>query len=104
MDDGYVSEKLAALGNPTRLAVFRVLVRAGVGGVNVGTVQAELDLAPSTLAHHLSTLVRAGLVRQRREGREVFSEADYDALRGALEFVTESCCVGVGAEGKPDAA
>jgi DNA-binding transcriptional ArsR family regulator len=55
---------LAALGHDTRLAIFRLLVRAGEEGLNVGEIGQHLDQAPSTLAHHLSALVEAGLVVQ----------------------------------------
>ena len=52
---------LAALGNRTRLRLFRTLVRAAPDGLNVGDLQRRLGLPGSTLAHHLSTLARAGL-------------------------------------------
>ena len=49
--------RLEALGNPTRLQVYRALVRAGGAGMSVGKLQAKLDLAASTLSHHLKTLL-----------------------------------------------
>ncbi|WP_162631189.1 ArsR/SmtB family transcription factor, partial [Meridianimarinicoccus zhengii] len=55
---------LAALGHDARLSIFRLLVKAGDDGLRVGDIGAHLGLAPSTLAHHLSALVEAGLVLQ----------------------------------------
>ena len=78
---------LAALGHDTRLAIFRLLVRAGDDGLNVGDIGQHLDQAPSTLAHHLSALVDAGLVVQERQGRTVINRT--------LDFLTSECCTGV---------
>ncbi len=90
-----IARSVAALGHETRLAVFRLLVRAGREGLSVGEIGAHLDMPPSTLAHHLRALVDAGLVIQERRGREVISRADYDAMHGTVSFLTSECCVGV---------
>ena len=90
-----MARSLAALGHETRLAVYRLLVRAGPEGLNVGEIGAHLDMAPSTLAHHLRTLVDAGLVIQERMGREVINRADYDAMQRTVSFLTSECCAGV---------
>lgn len=95
---------LAALGHDTRLAIFRLLVRAGEEGLNVGEIGQHLEQAPSTLAHHLSALVDAGLVVQERQGRAVLNRVDYAAMRRMLDFLTSECCVGVTLARKDDAA
>ena len=38
-------------------------------GLPVGEIQEHLGIPASTLSHHLSHLVNAGLVHQAREGR-----------------------------------
>ena len=86
---------LAALGHEKRLAIYRLLVRAGDDGLNVGEIGQVMDAPPSTLAHHLTTLVDAGLVIQERRGREVINRADYDAMRRTVGFLTAECCTGV---------
>ena len=65
LDDA--ATRLEALGNPTRLKIYRALVRAGDTGLTVGKLQTRLDVAPSTLSHHLKTLIIVGLVTQERE-------------------------------------
>ena len=90
-----IAHSLAALGHETRLAIFRLLVRAGEEGLNVGEIGQHLDMAASTLAHHLKTLVDAGLVIQERQGRQIVNRVDYDAMRGTVSFLTAECCVGV---------
>jgi DNA-binding transcriptional ArsR family regulator len=89
------SRALAALGHDTRLALFRLLVRAGDEGLSVGEIGQHLGQAPSTLAHHLSTLVDAGLVVQERQGRMVLNRVDFAAMRTMLDFLTAECCTGV---------
>lgn len=90
-----IALSLAALGHETRLAIFRLLVRAGDEGLNVGEIGQHLDMAASTLAHHLKTLVDAGLVIQERQGRQIVNRVDYRAMRGTVSFLTAECCVGV---------
>lgn len=90
-----IARSLSALGHEARLEIYRLLVRAGEDGLNVGEIGAHLKIPASTLAHHLSTLVAAGLVLQERQGREVVNRADYVAMRRTVAFLTENCCIGV---------
>ena len=71
---------LVALGHDTRLTIFRLLVRAGKDGLNIGEVGQYLDMAASTLASHLKTLVDAGLVIQERQGRQIINSVDFDVM------------------------
>jgi len=93
MDDTTAAKALSALGHDARLKVFRLLVRAGPEGLNIGEIGKRAGLPASTLAHHLGTLVAAGLVVQARQGRAVVNRADYQALRSVFGFVEAECCV-----------
>ncbi len=104
MTEGTASEALAALGNPMRLRLFRLLVRAGQDGLTVGDVQRHLEVPASTLSHHVAALVRAGLVLQERRGREVICRAHFGAMNDLLRFLTEACCTGVQLAETNDAA
>ncbi|MEX2518115.1 MAG: metalloregulator ArsR/SmtB family transcription factor [Paracoccaceae bacterium] len=90
-----IARSLAALGHESRLAIYRLLVKAGESGLNVGEIGGRLDMAGSTLAHHLGGLVAAGLVIQERHGREVVNRVDYTAMHRMLGFLTSECCAGV---------
>ena len=85
----------AALGHDARLAIFRLLVKAGSDGLRVGDIKEHLDLPASTLAHHLSTLVDAELVTQEKQGREIFNKANYPAMMQVVSFLTSECCSGI---------
>jgi len=89
---------LETLGHPTRLEVFRLLVRAGPGGLAVGEIQAHLGIPASTLSHHIGHLANAGLVHQTREGRVLRCRPDYDLMNRIVGFLTEECCLGVPAQ------
>jgi DNA-binding transcriptional ArsR family regulator len=95
---------LAALGHDARLAIFRLLVKAGDDGLRVSDIGEHLGLAPSTLAHHLSTLVDAGLVLRDKQGREVFNRVDFPAMHRLVSFLTSECCAGVAVRSSEDAA
>ena len=86
---------LSPLGHEARLAIFRLLVKAGDAGLNVGEMGAHLGIPATTLSHHLSTLVAAGLVQQERRGREVINRVDYPVMRELVGFLTSECCAGV---------
>ncbi len=87
-------EALSALAHGHRLAVFRLLVRAGADGVAAGAIAREVGILPNTLSTHLAQLGHAGLVRSRREGRSVIYAADYDGMRDLLGFLVADCCGG----------
>ncbi len=87
-------EALSALAQGSRLAVFRLLVRAGAEGMAAGEIAREIGARPNTLSTHLTILDHAGLVRARREGRSIIYSADYGTMRGLLGFLVEDCCAG----------
>lgn len=97
------ADALAALGNRTRLRIFKVLIRAGRGGANIGTIQRLLRVPATTLSHHLGTLAQAGLISQERHGREVICTANFNAVNDVLGYVKSECCAGV-ADTERDAA
>ncbi|MCB1407175.1 MAG: winged helix-turn-helix transcriptional regulator [Rhodobacteraceae bacterium] len=95
---------LAALGHDARLSIFRLLVKAGDDGLRVSDIGDHLGMAPSTLAHHLSALVDAGLVVQDKQGREVFNRVDFPTVHRVVGFLTSECCAGVSIGPSEDAA
>ena len=90
-----IVKRLSELGNTTRLSIFRYLVKAGHEGAPVGQIQKALGIPGSTLSHHLSRLVSAGLVKQVRDSRILFCVAQYAALNELIEFLRSECCEGV---------
>ena len=88
------SERLAALGHETRLAIFRLLVQAGSEGVSAGAICEKLAIPAPTLSFHLAHLSRVGLISGRQESRFIFYAADYAAMDELLAYLTDNCCQG----------
>ena len=98
MNEETAAKCLAELGSPTRLAVFRLLVRAGTEGMVVGDIQKRLQIPASTLSHHLARLTWAGLVEQRRRGRQLHCFNRHQVMDDLLAFLTAECCAGFDGE------
>jgi DNA-binding transcriptional ArsR family regulator len=92
MQHDQAATALESLGNETRLAIFRSLVRAGTSGMPVGGLKEKLGIPGSTLSHHLGHLVHAGLVSQSREGRVLRCQAEFGAMNELLGYLTDECC------------
>lgn len=88
-----VAKALKELGHPTRLFIFRHLIKAGEHGLPVGELQKQLAIPASTLSHHIAALVSVGLVKQNRESRTLMCVSQYDVLEEVIEFLREECCV-----------
>lgn len=83
----------AALGSEQRLAVLRVLVRAGPEGLRIGEIGARAGVTGSTLSHHLKILSQAGLLKQERQGRSIICAAiSYGEIRALSDFLLSECC------------
>ena len=95
MHRNMAAQGFSALGNETRIEIFRLLVQAGENGLSTGRIASELDIPLSTLAHHLDALTRAKLVNQRKSGRAVMNTANYSVMRALIDYLTEKCCQGL---------
>ena len=84
--------QLEALGNPTRLTIYRNLLRAGPRGSSVGEIKAELDIPGSTLSHHIAKLFNAGLLEQQRDGRNLVCTVINESMDELMEFLVQNCC------------
>ncbi|SDA96196.1 ArsR/SmtB family transcription factor [Mesorhizobium qingshengii] len=94
MDKKDTLNALAALGQETRLDVFRLLVRAGPEGIAAGEIATRLDTVQNTMSAHLKVLAHAGLIRPERDGRIVRYVADMTGFRDLLAYLMEDCCNG----------
>ena len=86
------AQQLDSLGNPSRLKIYRALVRAGDDGLPCGHLQEKLGVAASTLSHHIRHLVTTGLVYQERHGTTLICRANYPAMQNLVGFLVNECC------------
>jgi ArsR family transcriptional regulator, arsenate/arsenite/antimonite-responsive transcriptional repressor len=83
---------LGALAQDTRLDLFRLLVTVGPDGLSAGVIADRLGVLPGSLTFHLKELQHAGLITQRRLGRQLIYAAEYGAMNDLLAYLTENCC------------
>lgn len=84
----------AALGQETRLKIFRILLQEGPDGLPAGKIAQMLEVPPSTLSTHLGVLEAAGLIQSQRDARQIFYAADISGTRALLTYLTRDCCQG----------
>lgn len=94
MKPAQVVKALAALAQPTRLAIYRLLVARGPEGMAAGQVAEKLKVSPATLSFHFKTLSHAGLLDSRQDGRFVYYAANFAVMNGMVAYLTENCCGG----------
>jgi ArsR family transcriptional regulator len=85
-------QALGALASESRLAVFRLLVKRGPQGYTPSELIGRLDVAAPTLSFHLKELMHAGLLVNRREGRNLYYSPSMDKMNDLVAFLTENCC------------
>lgn len=94
MEHKAVVAALAALAQDSRLAIFRLLVQSGPGGLSAGKIAEAVGIPPSSLSFHLKELTHAHLVSPRQERRFVIYSANFQAMHELVSFLTENCCGG----------
>ena len=97
MESLTIVKALGALAQESRLAIFRLLVEHGPGGLPVGRIGDALGLAPATLSFHLKELAQAGLIVSRPDGRYIYYRTDFGAIDEVIAYLTENCCSAAGA-------
>lgn len=94
MDSSEAVNALSALAQVHRLTLFRLLVQAGNSGMPAGAIAEALGVPSSSLSFHLAQLIKAGLIRQERQGRLIIYSADYAAMEALIGYLMENCCGG----------
>lgn len=94
MDQNIAIEAFAALAQPSRIAVFRLLIRVSPDALPALEVSRRLNIVPSTLSGHLAILKRAGIVTATRHQREIHYAANLNAINELIRFLLADCCEG----------
>jgi len=89
-----------ALSNPHRLQIYTLLSGCCTPGTDctidnitsccVGDLGSELDIAASTLSHHLKELNRAGLINMQRDGKQVICSVNSEMLNDIRQYFQEN--------------
>jgi DNA-binding transcriptional ArsR family regulator len=76
-----------SLADPTRRAIFERLARDGEQ--TVAALTARAGVSQPAVSKHLGVLKRAGLVRDRREGRQTHYSAQLGALAPLIDWTSQ---------------
>ncbi len=87
-----IANAFAALGQPSRLKIVRLLLSAYPKGLPVGEIQKELGIAGATLSHHLDKLRQVGIVTSEKDRQWIWYSVREKALTRLLDFLFEECC------------
>ena len=88
------ADALSALAQPSRLEVFRLLVKCGEQGIRAGEISEQLDIPKPTLSFHLKELNQAKLIDSERDGRSIIYRLNVAGMKDLMTFLTEDCCQG----------
>lgn len=94
MDNNDVVSALSALAQPTRLEVFRQLVKNEPEGLPAGEIARRLGVPHNTMSAHLGILERAGLVSSERHSRSIVYRVDLNRVRTLVVYLLKDCCGG----------
>lgn len=84
---------LQALANDARLDLVRLLMPKGAEGMAAGDISRALGLSASRLSFHLAALEQAGLIRSRKQARNVFYSVDAGGMGQTIAFLLNDCCM-----------
>ena len=94
MDQEQAIDCFSAMAQESRLEILRLLVRYSPDGLRVSEISRRLGIVPSTLSGHLSVLKRSGLLKSRRNQREIIYSVDLKTINDMMLFIIEECCSG----------
>ncbi len=77
-----IAQVFQMLGQPTRL---RILLAIGLGEACVCHLETALKMRQAYISQHLMALRRAGLVRSRRAGRNIFYSLTHPELLNIIQ-------------------
>ena len=83
-----------SLSSGVRLDIYRLLVKTGPMGLDVGEIGSTLEVPPTNLSFHLKALTQAQLVSVVQEGRYQRYRANLALMQDLIAYLTAECCAG----------
>lgn len=87
-----IAAAFAALGQPSRLQIVRLLLSAYPKGLPAGEIQKELGISASTLSHHLDKLRQVRVVDATKDRQWIWYSVRSETLKSLIDFLYEECC------------
>ncbi len=89
-----LTNRLATLSHPQRMAVFRLLMRRCPDELSAGEIARALNLKASTASVYLAALTQGKLILQRRDGTRLLYGINLAAAREVVSDLFLDCCRG----------
>ena len=83
-----------ALGQESRLNIFRLIVQRGDVGLTPSQIIEKLGIPNATLSFHLKELVQADLLLVERQSRNLIYRPNAKLVQDLSEFLLDNCCGG----------
>lgn len=83
-----------ALGQPSRLNVFRLIVQKGEAGICPTDIRELLGVPAATLSFHLKELLQADLISVERQSRHLIYRPRAEVVQSLMDFLLFNCCGG----------
>ena len=83
-----------ALGQESRLNIFRLIVQRGSVGVTPSDIKESLGIPAATLSFHLKELFQADLIKVERQSRNLIYRPNADQVNSLMDFLLFNCCGG----------
>lgn len=84
--------RLKALADPVRVKLLSLLLTAPDAEMCTGDLAVPLNVAESTVSHHLAQLRKAGMVESTRHGMSVCHRVRRDSLDALRAVLDPNCC------------
>ena len=94
MKNTHAISAFLALGQESRLNVFRLIVQRGDLGLTPGEIIKKLGIPNATLSFHLKELVQANLLVVERQSRNLIYRPNASLVQDLSAFLLDNCCGG----------
>lgn len=85
-------QSFLALGQESRLNIFRLIVQKGAEGVTPSEIKESLGIPAATLSFHLKELYQANLILVERQSRNLIYRPHAEQVTNLMDFLLFNCC------------
>lgn len=94
MENSNAVNAFIALGQDSRLNVFRLIVQRGDIGTTPSQIKELLGIPAATLSFHIKQLLNAELIVMERQSRNLIYRPNQHTVDNLMSFLMQNCCGG----------
>lgn len=81
------SDIFSSVASESRLSILKILIDEHPNKLSISDINTRVNMAPTTLSHHIRSLVSSELITQEKIGREVMCQANCDVIDKIIAFL-----------------